>query len=412
MQRLSLTVVILIAFLSPLSALQTVQAQPSPAPQTYIRFAHFAPRVEAVDFYMDGNLSRTTYLPFTELGEWMAVPPGKHSFAVVLAGGAQGAALLNINDVYLDGETWHTIAIVNSGNQLKPAVVEENFRDMQSVVSRVTFFNAMDDGTAINFDRSGETFVSEIGPVGGDKYHYSFQSGMDARLYDYFAAVDTNNPDRVLARIDYKQMIEGSVYLFAMVGGPHPQLVISETPRYEYRLVRGMMDEPGKLRQAFEADWEIQVFLRAMDRAGLSDILDGDKKYTILAPVDYEMENALKEIGNNTEALRYFLEGLIIEGDLKSHDMFLAGKVTALNGTVLPVTMIPIPNNNEFGFMKIDGREVVEMNVPAANGTIHVLGQFQPGVTVWTPATALVTLEAVSMGDEPVGGVTSNSRMP
>lgn len=410
MQRFSLTFVFLVTLLLPLYPLSITQAQQST--QAFIRFAHFAPRVDKVDFYIDGNLSETTSLPFTELGEWVALSPGEHSFSVVPAGGVRGAALLQINDVYLDGETWHTIAVVNAGHQIKSAVVEENFREMQSVVSRVTFFNAMDDGTVINFDRSGETFVSEIGPVDGTKFDTSFQSGMDARLYDYFAVVDKADPSRVLDRIDDKQMIEGSVYLFAMVGGSDPKLIVDETPRYEYRLVRGMMEEPGLLRQAFEADWAVQLFLQSMDEAGLGHILDGEKKYTILAPIDFEMEDILKEIGHDPESLRYFLEGLIVEGDLKSHDMYLAGQVTTLNGTVLPVVMIPIPNNDEFGFMRIDGREVVEMNVPAVNGTIHVLGQPQPGVTVWTPETAVVTLDAVSRGNEPVGGVTSNSRLP
>jgi uncharacterized surface protein with fasciclin (FAS1) repeats len=83
-----------------------------------------------------------------------------------------------------------------------------------------------------------------------------------------------------------------------------------------------------------------------------------------------------QEILNDPDALKDFLEFHIVEGDLHSQDVFKAGTLTAMNGGTLT-----IEEEGENGF--VNGAQIIDVNIPATNGTIHIINQpLMPETTV------------------------------
>lgn len=127
---------------------------------------------------------------------------------------------------------------------------------------------------------------------------------------------------------------------------------------------------------------DLTTFVAAVEAAGLADTLAGDGPFTIFAPDNAAFEAYLGEMGMSvddaladTTFLSTLLQGHVVE--TADDSSMVAGMVdnpfVSLAGTELPVTV-------DGDTITIGGAEIVEADIFATNGVIHVID------TVLSPA--------------------------
>ena len=131
----------------------------------------------------------------------------------------------------------------------------------------------------------------------------------------------------------------------------------------------------GDLVETAAARDDLTTLVAAIEAAGLAETLADDGPFTIFAPNDEAFADYLGEMGMTAEDaladttfLSTLLQGHVVEGADDS-DM-VAGMVdnpfVSLAGTELPVTV-------DGDMITIDGAEIVDPNIFATNGVIHVI---------------------------------------
>jgi uncharacterized surface protein with fasciclin (FAS1) repeats len=120
---------------------------------------------------------------------------------------------------------------------------------------------------------------------------------------------------------------------------------------------------------------DLTILVAAVEAAGLTSALTGEGPFTIFAPNDDAFEDYLGEMGMtaedalaDTEFLSTLLQGHVVEAGDDS--AMVAGMVdnpfVSLAGTELPVTV-------DGETITIGGAEIVEADIFATNGVIHVI---------------------------------------
>ena len=124
-----------------------------------------------------------------------------------------------------------------------------------------------------------------------------------------------------------------------------------------------------------DAAGDFTTLLTALDAAGLTETLQGDGPFTVLAPTDEAFEAALSDLGltaedllADTEALTAILTYHVLEGELLAEDVAgLDGESAAtLNGAEVSISV-------DGETVMINDASVVQADVLAANGVIHVI---------------------------------------
>jgi uncharacterized surface protein with fasciclin (FAS1) repeats len=120
---------------------------------------------------------------------------------------------------------------------------------------------------------------------------------------------------------------------------------------------------------------DLTILVAAVEAAGLTSALTGEGPFTIFAPNDEAFEDYLGEMGMttedalaDTEFLSTLLQGHVVEAGDDS--AMVAGMVdnpfVSLAGTELPVTV-------DGETITIGGAEIVEADIFATNGVLHVI---------------------------------------
>ena len=120
---------------------------------------------------------------------------------------------------------------------------------------------------------------------------------------------------------------------------------------------------------------DLTILVAAVEAAGLTGALTGEGPFTIFAPNDEAFEDYLGEMGMTAEDaladtvfLSTLLQGHVVEAGDDS--AMVAGMVdnpfVSLAGTELPVTV-------DGDTITIGGAEIVEADIFATNGVIHVI---------------------------------------
>lgn len=331
---------------------------------TFVRFAHFSADSDAVDIYVDGELTDTVGLGFAEVSEWIALPGGAHDVAVAPTGGSVSDAVLSSAGVDLPAGGWFTVAVVGSGadGTLAPVIVQENILPLDEVLpgtATYTFFNALGDGTTVNFLRDDVPYVASLGS-GADNQFPGFSTITEDAGEHTFGATLTEN-DEVITSLDTTEIVETSAYLIALVGGDEPQLIVFETPRADLEIAQGKLAEPGTIVEAAQSYELLQPFAALLEQAGLSDVLSGEGPYTVFVPADFALDDV--PAGTDVEAL---LLNHVVEGNLKSMQVGESTTLTTLGGQQLTVAL-------DGNVVTVNGNQVIAVNIPATNGTIHVI---------------------------------------
>jgi uncharacterized surface protein with fasciclin (FAS1) repeats len=342
-------------------------------PVAFLRFANFAPGT-TVDFFMDGKPSEVTALEYKAFSDWTPTSPGTFNLSVLASG--DEAAQSEPMEIELAEAGWFTIAAMGTADGgLSLDVIEETFDEFLPGTSWTTFVNAVQGTTNIDFVRNESTYTANVFPLGNEEDQLSsFGILDDVDTFD-FRVVETENPDNVLVEAPGTELWENEIYLIAAVGTADPndefdvELLVENTSMAEVMMARGDMAEPGTIIEAAQAHPELAPWLKAVQAAGLAETLSGEGPFTVFVPADFVFDELPDDIRTNPEAMANLIQSQIVEGDLRSQDVFKAGTLTTLAGNDLT-----IEERGENAF--VNDAQVINVNLPATNGVIHILNDW------------------------------------
>jgi uncharacterized surface protein with fasciclin (FAS1) repeats len=146
-----------------------------------------------------------------------------------------------------------------------------------------------------------------------------------------------------------------------------PEFHVFETPREQILLLTGELEEPGTLIEAAQMDENLASFFNLVDQAGLTETLSSEGPYTVFAPAGFALDEFMATSDRSAEELEALLQNHVVEGNLKLTDLMAMETVTTLAGNELTIT--------EEEQLFVNGAHIIETNIPATNGTIHIINQ-------------------------------------
>ena len=131
-------------------------------------------------------------------------------------------------------------------------------------------------------------------------------------------------------------------------------------------------DAPGTIVDVAVSAGSFKTLVAAVKAAGLVDTLSGKGPFTVFAPTDAAfaklpagtVDTLLKP--ENKEKLKAILLYHVVAGDVKSTDLKDGESVKTVGGKSLTVHIAS-------GVVTINDATVVKADIPASNGTIHVI---------------------------------------
>lgn len=116
------------------------------------------------------------------------------------------------------------------------------------------------------------------------------------------------------------------------------------------------------------------TLVAALQAAGLVDTLKGEGPFTVFAPTDEAfaalpagtVESLLKP--ENRDQLIAVLTYHVVPGKVTAADVMKLSDATTVNGAAISIS-------TSYGKVKIDGATVVQADIMATNGVIHVIDQ-------------------------------------
>jgi uncharacterized surface protein with fasciclin (FAS1) repeats len=118
---------------------------------------------------------------------------------------------------------------------------------------------------------------------------------------------------------------------------------------------------------------DFSILVAALDAAGLVDVFDNNRHFTVFAPVNQAFVELLDDLGltaeellGNKDLLTSVLFYHVTRGDRNSASLIGAGSVKMLDGNSAAITL---ENGNAY----INDAMIVQPNIRARNGIIHVI---------------------------------------
>ncbi|GAB4519354.1 MAG: hypothetical protein OHK0046_28060 [Anaerolineae bacterium] len=337
--------------------------------QSHIRFAHLAPGAGNVDIYLNGD-AYAENVGFETLGDWMNVVPGGYDIVIVPAGEAVENAVVALDSFQLPRGQFTTAAVIFDAEGT-PAIVTavEDFSEPLPGTTNLTFFNALSMETDVNFNRDGVPFVIDLGRSAADINSYSYAIPVDTAPYNFTATVEMDNG--VLATEQQVDLREAASYLVAVYGDTegNAQMLVDMTPRVEYAEMRGLIPEGGTIVDALRYIEELNPYARMVEFTGLDDMLSSEGPYTLFIPAGFLADEILIATFDDAAMLEQVLTAHVYEGErLYSSDLIDRDSLVMANGNEIPLVV------TDEDKIAVGGAEVLEVNIPANNGIIHVLG--------------------------------------
>jgi len=321
----------------------------------YVRVANFAASSEGVDISLNAEGADFPGFAFQQIGDWTAIAPGTYN---VTAGEASA-------EVALDTGTWTTLAVVESpeGEGLTIQPIPEVFDLMTPGTAGFTVVHAANGTPALNMLRDEVVFVNGLDYLGVPDQPAFASLNVDSGTFD-IAFEEPERPGEPVVDLPQTEFPENSHVLIALVhDGGQPRALVDVTTPAEVAMVTGVLEEPGTILEAADANEHLAGLRDALEQAGLTEQFGGEEAFTIFAPADFVMDD---ETMNDPEALANLLRSHIVEGEMTLQDITEAGSLTTLAGSDLQVS---IDGDSVF----VNDAQIIEANIPATNGVIHMV---------------------------------------
>lgn len=337
-----------------------------PATSAHYRIAHFVPDAEAVDVYVDGELSGVKGFTYPNVSDWMTIPAGAHTITIAPAGETEDAALLEPLTLNLSATNFYTIVLLGSvaDATLSTQVLEPDMSELTPGTARVTFLQAIDKGESIGFYRDEVPFTT------GFSYGDTYTEVVDSGDHLFQAVTGGESPD-VLAEAEDIDIRENRSYIIAAVGqagtsgATAPQLVIVPTNFADYAMASGALPQPGTVVQAIQAEDLTGDLSDALVAADLVETLEGEGPFTVFAPAELSLDDFNSKDPSELAAI---LQAHVVDGELLSQDLAEGASLVSLAGTPIEIGV----DGNGFS---VNGVPVLTVNIPASNGVVHLIGE-------------------------------------
>lgn len=135
----------------------------------FIRIAHLAANVGAVDVYINGGLrSFGENIAGGEITSWIQLAEGPVELAVVPHRRSLSTAIIGPVTVDLQRDTYTTIAAIGNAftGSIEAQLIPQAFRDLPSVTAEVTVFHAIKDAPIVDILANGELLLGRLGYPG------------------------------------------------------------------------------------------------------------------------------------------------------------------------------------------------------------------------------------------------------
>lgn len=336
-----------------------------PTTSAHYRVAHLVPDANAVDIYVDGELTLTKGFEYPSVSDWMTVAAGAHTIAVVPAGMSEADAVIEPLTLNMAPMGTYTIVLLGSlaDGTVQAQVLEPDGAELVPGTARVTFLQAIDKGDNIGFYRDEVPFTTGFGF--GDTYTEVVDSGVHR-----FQAVTGGDEPIVLADEEEVEIRENHNYIIAAVGQAgtvgvtEPQFVVVDTPLSFFRMTSGELAQPGTIVQAVQAEDLTGALSDALVAGDMVETLEGEGPFTLFAPAELDLE----DLSSKSRAeLGAWIRAHVVEGELLSQDLAEGATLLSLAGTPIEVG---VSGNG----LAVNGVPVIAVNIPASNGVIHLIG--------------------------------------
>lgn len=131
----------------------------------FVRVGHFGSDAPNVDVYLDGVLTGVVDLAYGSVTDWVAVPAGEHIIDVTVTGAPVENAVITLEDVTLEPDSWTTISAVGTlaaDTLTLSAAVEDYATVIAEGVTRVSLFHAITDMTGVDLVRNGVSLLDTV----------------------------------------------------------------------------------------------------------------------------------------------------------------------------------------------------------------------------------------------------------
>jgi len=112
------------------------------------------------------------------------------------------------------------------------------------------------------------------------------------------------------------------------------------------------------------------TLLTAVEAAGLADTLAGEGPFTVFAPTDAAFAaipaDQLQALLQDKAALSEILTYHVVSGAVTSEQVVGLSEATTVQGTTIDIEV-------DGERVRVDGANVVQVDIPASNGVIHVI---------------------------------------
>ncbi len=129
-------------------------------------------------------------------------------------------------------------------------------------------------------------------------------------------------------------------------------------------------EDPLDIVEVAESAGTFTTLVNALESAGLTSTLQGDGPFTVFAPSDAAFATlpaaALNRITSDVDLLTRVLTYHVVPGEFRAADVVGLSSAATVNGKDLPISF-------DDGEVFVDGVRVVQTDIEAGNGVIHVL---------------------------------------
>jgi len=148
---------------------------------------------------------------------------------------------------------------------------------------------------------------------------------------------------------------------------PEPPPVVNPEPEFENDHLRETDEPTGTVVATAEAHAETDLFVAALRESGLAEELaQSDTLFTLFVPVDDHFDASM--LGSDPDEIRKSLSYYIVPGRLTSSELSNLQKAPTRTGQEVDVLVGP-----HSSFLAINQARVLEPNLAASNGVVHVI---------------------------------------